>query len=247
MRAVTLCACATIMLALTVAGAGPSRAYVPEDAPFGPTLAPSIPSIPAEEPMDEMDVAPDEPDADDGGMEDFGPIDHSHDPEATSVPEPRAGVEDITYGDDGLPEAVARTRNDLLEAARTGDIEALRPIFERQRVAPIVDTFDMSGDVIDNLRLQSGDPEGREILAILSEILETGHVEVGEKSTATYVWPYFAEVPLNVLTPKHYVELYRVLTAVDVEEMVRLRRYTFFRVGIAPDGRIRYFSAGDIE
>ena len=50
-----------------------------------------------------------------------------------------------------------------------------------------------------------------------------------------------------MLTPRHYVELYRVLTAVDVEEMVRLKRYTFFRVGIAPDGRIRYLSAGDIE
>lgn len=246
MRTVTLCACATILSALALMSAGDARAYVPEDEPIGPAggaaAGQNIPAMPLE---DEPQFAPGDPGS--GIKDDFGPIDHSTAGEATSVPEPRAALADITYGDNGLPEAVAKVRAELLEAARTGDIEALRPIFKRQRVAPIVDTFDMSGDAIEMLRLQSGDPEGREILAILSEILETGHVRIGEKSTTTYVWPYFAEVPLNDLTPTHYVELYRVLTAVDVEEMARLRRYTFFRIGIAPDGRVRYLSAGDIE
>ncbi len=245
MRTVTLCACATILSALALVIAGAASAYVPEDEPLergGATAGPNIPAMRLE---DEPPFAPADPDS--GVQDDFGPIDHSTGGEATSVPEPRAALADIAYGDNGLPEAVAKVRADLLEAARTGDIEALRPIFERQRIPPIVDTFDTTGDPIEVLRLQSGDPEGREILAILSEILETGHVRIGEKSTTTYVWPYFAEVPLNVLTPTHYVELYRVLTAVDVEEMARLKRYTFFRVGIAPDGRVRYLSAGDIE
>ncbi len=61
------------------------------------------------------------------------------------------------------------------------------------------------------------------------------------------MWPYFAEVPLTALEPPHMVDVYRILTSVDVEEIQRQGRYTFYRVGIAADGRVRYFSAGDIE
>lgn len=230
-------------LALALAFAGSAAAYVPADD----TLAPQ-PQV--EE--DETDAPPFGGEDQGGipvpgGVEDFAPIDHLIDDEATSVPAPRAGLADIRYGSRELPEEVAATREALLAAARSGDIGALRPIFARQTVPPIVDGFEPSDDAVDTLRLQSGDPEGREILAILSELLESGYVKIGEGSTTTYVWPYFAEVPLGELAPPHYVELYRVLTAVDVEEMVRHGRYMFFRVGIAPDGRIRYFSAGDIE
>ena len=131
------------------------------------------------------------------------------------------------------------------KTART--IDALRPIFGGQRVAPIVAPFQAVPDAVAHLRLQSGDPDGREILAILLELLEGGHVKVGEGSTQTFVWPYFAEVPLNELKPQHMVELYRILTSIDVEELERQGRYTFFRVGIAADGRVRYFSAGEVE
>lgn len=181
------------------------------------------------------------------GLESMDPGNHFNEPDATSVPAARASLADVSYGTDDLPEPVAKARAALIEAARTGDIEALRPIFEAQTVPPIVADFDTVDDPVDHLKLQSGDEEGREILAILLEILETGHVKVGAGSTTTYVWPYFAEVPLDSLGPRHQVELYRILTAIDVEEMARFGRYTFFRVGIAPDGRIRYFSAGELE
>ncbi|MEO1102805.1 MAG: hypothetical protein AAFW98_03575, partial [Pseudomonadota bacterium] len=114
------------------------------------------------------------------------------------------------------------------------------------RIAPIVTGFERVDDPVAHLRLQSGDDDGQEILAILVELLEAGHVAV-EDITTTYVWPYFAEVPLGTLKAPHKVELYRILTAIDVEEMERLGHYTFFRVGIAEDGRVRYFSAGPLE
>lgn len=238
MRAM-VCAFALLWVALTL-GAPPAGAYVPDDAPLGTPSEPGGPVGPGDS------LSPLVPDVE-GADEAFEPVDHLHDDEATSMPAPRAGLGDIARGASALPEPVAKARAELLDVARSGDIERLRPIFERQRVAPIVSDFDTVDDAVDSLRIQSGDAEGREILAILSELLESGYVVIGEGSTTTYVWPYFAEVPLNVLTPPHYVELYRVLTAIDVEEMARLGRYTFFRVGIAPDGRVRYFSAGDIE
>lgn len=229
-----------------VAVSPPAGAYVPEESPAGG--GPSIPVGPGER-VSPLDPAEETEDGwgEEGIGEEGESFGHRVLPEATSVPPARAGLGDIERGASGLPEAAARTRADLLDAARSGDIERLRPIFARQRAAPIVSDFATGDDPVDSLRIQSGDPEGREILAILSEILESGYVAIGEGAAKTFVWPYFAEVPLSELTPPHYVEVYRVLTAVDVEEMVRMGRYTFFRVGIAPDGRVRYFSAGDFE
>ena len=43
------------------------------------------------------------------------------------------------------------------------------------------------------------------------------------------------------------MELYRVLTAVDVEDLMREGSYGFFRIGISPEGRLRYFTASEIE
>jgi hypothetical protein len=110
------------------------------------------------------------------------------------------------------------------------------------------------GDPIEYLKALSTDAEGREMLAILLEVLEAGfvHVEPGT-SEELYVWPYFAQVPLESLTPSQLVELFTLITAADYEDMRSYGSYTFFRVGIAPDGRWlfsspaarrRHYSAG---
>lgn len=202
-------------------------------------------SLPDDMPQRSIDGAePSDALSEDGGAD---PYEHSRGEEATVVPPPLASISDVVWDISLLPGPVQATRQKLLEAARTGDIEALRPIFEQQGSPPIVAGFDTVDDPVDHLRLQSGDDEGREILAILVELLESGHVHTGDPTGGTYVWPYFAEVPLEELKAAHYVELYRVLTAIDVEEIARVGYYTFFRVGISADGRVRYFTAGALE
>lgn len=161
--------------------------------------------------------------------------------------EGRAHLADIRDGEDGLPVAVAARRRRLMDAAASGDIEALRAVFGDQAGPPTVAALEQADDAVELLRGQSGDPEGREILAILLELFEAGYVAVEDGAETTYVWPYFAEVPLTELPPQRMVELYRVLTAVDVEDMMREGRYMFFRLGISEDGRLRYFLSGDIE
>lgn len=157
---------------------------------------------------------------------------------------PKMTIADVRYGEDELPEPVRATRRALLASAATGEISALYDVFE-EHGTPIV-AFGEVDDAVEHLRLQSGDAEGREILAILTEILETGWVLAQPGSSqATYVWPYFADVPFGELTPPQRVELYRILTAIDVEEIERLGTYVFYRVGIRPDGTLRYFIAGD--
>ncbi|MEM6847872.1 MAG: hypothetical protein AAF580_07315 [Pseudomonadota bacterium] len=173
---------------------------------------------------------------------------HSDDGDTTRMP-PVTGFSsgDVRYGDTALPAPVSATRAALMEAARSGNIEALRPVFNGQRGQPLVVLDGMVDDPVEHLKLQSGDAAGQEILAILLEILESGYVKDGNGPTASYVWPFFALVPLTELRPSQRVDVYRLLTSIDVEEMELFGAYTFFRVVIAEDGRLRYFAAGEWE
>ena len=150
----------------------------------------------------------------------------------------------ILRTEDDLPEPVRETRRKLLEAARSGDLNQLRALMDAQPEKPAVALGD-PGDPIEYLKALSTDAEGREMLAILLEVLEAGfvHVEPGT-SEELYVWPYFAQVPLESLTPSQLVELFTLITAADYEDMRSYGSYTFFRVGIAPDGRWLFFLAG---
>jgi len=146
---------------------------------------------------------------------------------------------------DLLPAPVRKTWQALIDAARSGDINALQPLIAAQPEPPTF-AFGEIEDPIDHLKSLSGDPEGREILAIMLEVLEIGFVRV-EQGTENemYVWPYFADVPLERLTAEQVVELFTILTAGDYQDMLSYGAYIFFRVGISPDGRWHFFVAGD--
>jgi hypothetical protein len=161
----------------------------------------------------------------------------------------------VEYDISKLPVPVRRLREQLMEAARTGDIEKLRPIIEANpqlaaRLQSDPDDPEISepiADPVEYLRAQSGDPEGREILAILLEVLEAGyvHVDIGTPHEM-YIWPYFARYPLDALTPEQTVELYKLITFGDFEMMsTEAGVYNFFRVGISPSGSWEYFESGN--
>ncbi len=151
----------------------------------------------------------------------------------------------VEYDVDKLPPAVREMRQKIIDAATSGDPEALRPVMAEGAEPPLL-SF---GDVVDpiaHLRSLSGDREGREILAILIEVLEAGyvHVDVGTPDEM-YVWPYFARMPIETLNARQMVELFRLVYAGDYQDMLAYGHYTWFRAGIAPDGTWRYFIAGD--
>jgi hypothetical protein len=145
-----------------------------------------------------------------------------------------------------LPEAVKKMRVALVEAAASGDIERLRPLMSTGENGTQIAVGDAPDDPIAALKSLSGDPDGREILGIMLDILSTGAALV-DKGTpdAQYVWPYFAERPLDSLSPPEQVELYRIVTASDVADMKEFGGYNFYRIGIAPDGKWKFFVAGD--
>jgi len=173
---------------------------------------------------------------------DSGPVDD--DPAVSGISEP-ADLPEVFYDTDKLPPPVRRLRQQIIEAALTGDIERLRPVFEANDGPPAISS-DNTDDPIDALRSLSGDPEGREILAILIEVLDAGyvHVDIGTPDEM-YIWPYFARYPLDSLNGPQMVELFKLLTAGDYEDMKIFGIYLFYRVGIDPKGIWQYLAAGD--
>jgi hypothetical protein len=151
----------------------------------------------------------------------------------------------VFYGDADLPAPVKELRQKLLAAIKSGDLEALRPIITANGETPELSGGD-SDDPIATLKLLAGDPQGREILAIMEDVLEAGyvHVDVGTPQEA-YVWPYFARYPLNKLTGPQMVELFRLITAGDFQDMQDKGVYSFYRLSISPDGKWESFEDGD--
>lgn len=203
------------------------------------------PSLP---PLDDPQIGPD------GGLPEPAPVirgaPQSDEPDLEPAPEPAraedlAPVEIITDLTQ-LPEPAQRMRQLMLEAATTGEIENLRSLLGSGPTATQLSFGDIELDPVDYLRSISGDGEGLEILAILIDLLNTGFVRVDAgEAGETYVWPYFAAMPLEGLTAPQRVELLRLVTAGDVEDMKAYGGYNFYRVGITPDGEWRFFIAGD--
>ncbi|MCG6115741.1 MAG: hypothetical protein MEQ84_11145 [Mesorhizobium sp.] len=163
-----------------------------------------------------------------------------NDIEAEDLPLP-----EVLYDLDLLPAPVRETRERLMEAARSGDIEALRPLIGDGRDATQLSLGPPAEDAIAYLQSISGDSHGHEILAILYEVLSAGFVHLqngGEEEM--YVWPYFYVMPLDELDARQRVELFKLVTAGDYEDMRDYGGYLFYRTGIMPDGRWAYFIAG---
>lgn len=154
-------------------------------------------------------------------------------------PEPRYDLE-------SLPRPVARMRELLLEAARSGSVERVALLAGVGEEGAQLSLVPEGRDAATILREESGDGEGYETLAILAEVLEAGYVvlDPGEE-TELYLWPWFAAASIDELTPEETVAMFRVLTAADRDAMEEFGAYVFYRLGIDRDGVWRFFVAGD--
>jgi hypothetical protein len=224
-----------------------SRVVTTETIAVSPEQAaePPITEPPTDQAAPTDDAAP----ADEAAPADDAPADAapSDDPDATLPTAPKIPMEVpvVEYDLTKLPKPVARLREQIIEAATSGDPEKLRPIIDANGEPPVFGPSD-TGDPIGYLKLQSGDDGGREILAILIEVLDAGyvHVDVGTPDEM-YVWPYFARYPLDKLTPPQLVELFKLVFAGDYQDMLADGVYSYFSAGISPDGTWRYFQSGD--
>ena len=144
-----------------------------------------------------------------------------------------------------LPDKVRQTRQRIIDAAKTGDINKVATVMQSNEMMPVF-SFGGERDPIEFWKASYPDSDGIEALAILTEILEMPFVHLDRGTPQEmYVWPYFYSVPLAQLTPEQKVELFRLVTGADWKEMVDFGAYIFFRIGISPDGVWHFFVAGD--
>ena len=156
-----------------------------------------------------------------------------------------AGVPDIVTDLSQLPAPVARTRERILAAAQSGDLQKLLTIMQMNETMPIF-SFSDEKDPVAFWKNSYPDSEGIEVLSILVTLLQTGYVHV-DKGTPQemYLWPYFTRMPVKNLTPEQKVELFRIITGNDYKDMLDFGAYIFYRVGIGPDGTWHFFVAGN--
>jgi hypothetical protein len=164
---------------------------------------------------------------------------------ATPAAPDRAAGPEIATDLSRLPPAVLRTRERILAAARTGDLQTLLALMHANGNMPVF-SHTQRQDPAAYWRETYPDSDGVEILSILITILETEPVRIDAGTPQeTFLWPYFARLPIKSLTPAQKVELFRVVTGSDYKEMLERGRYVFYQVGIGPDGSWRYFLASE--
>ncbi|HWK65616.1 MAG TPA: hypothetical protein VNS34_11780 [Rhizobiaceae bacterium] len=212
-----------------------------EKEPLGP-----VDAAPSSDPSQSAPSATEEPEAPaDEDMENGGDETTGNQLGRPEI-DPNAPLPEIIYDVERLPEPVKRMRNLILEAAKSGDIEALRPLIGKGTDGTLLALGGVEGDPIEFLREGYRDSDGQELLAILEEVLNAGYVHLDAgKPEELYVWPYFVAVPLERLDSRQRVELFKIVTAFDYEEMKASGAYTFYRTGISPDGHWEFFVAGD--
>ena len=135
-----------------------------------------------------------------------------------------------------LPPQVAKMRGAILEAAATGEIENLRAPIEMNELPPML-ANEKVGDPMQYWKKISGDGEGREVMAILIQLFRTGFARrAGGTADETYIWPYFAEMSVDMLTPAQEVEMLTLVPPSRLKEMRQKGKYDYYRLAIAHDG-----------
>lgn len=138
-----------------------------------------------------------------------------------------------------LPEHVADLRDAILAAARSGNIDELKAVFDMSGTAPDLG-IPGAADPIAALKMQSADGKGQEVLANLIELLSMPPAArpFGSdiENNLLYIWPYLAERPLDKLTPSEEVDLYRLVSPAKAAEMHEKKRWMWWCVVITADG-----------
>jgi hypothetical protein len=138
-----------------------------------------------------------------------------------------------------VPPNVEDMREQILAAVHAGDVAELTGAIEWNEIKPDFGK-DAASDPIAYWKAKSADGQGRDVLAVLGNILSLppARLAIGRdpENTLVYVWPYLAELPLDSLTPAEEVELYRLMPVADARAMIKAKKWTWWRIAIGADG-----------
>lgn len=145
-----------------------------------------------------------------------------------------------------LPDPVRAKRDALLAAARAADMDAIKAIMDKEPM-PVTVSFGGPDDPIAYLKEASADGQGREVLAILADLLEAPFAAMdGGDGKPVYVWPYLAASDdLGKMTPADEVVAMQLLGYEGMKNERELGAWYSWRTFIGPDGDWEAFVAGD--
>lgn len=170
-----------------------------------------------------------------------------------AVPTARAGFEglpeqspQVVSRAEDVPAAVMRMRGAILATAASGDIEQMQVVLEMNELRPLIDGQN-APDQIARWKRASVDGTGRDVLALLAEVLEGPPARLRHERGDSYVWPHFADLPLQWLAPGQVVELYRLVPPNEAAAMLKTGRYSHYRLVIGGDGTWHSFARRDAD
>jgi len=144
----------------------------------------------------------------------------------------------IGQGSSGLPPAVTEMRDAIIAAARTGNIEELMIPIQWNELPPDFGEHSVK-DTLASWKKHSPDGTGHEWLARLINLLESPYAVVRQgrdvENAKIYIWPAFAELPLDKLPPKLNVELHRIVSPPEAARMKK-SGYDGYALAIGADG-----------
>jgi hypothetical protein len=147
-----------------------------------------------------------------------------------------------------LPGPVEEMREAILAATRSGRIEDLQVPIDWNELKP-----DFAATAVDDpiayWKKASADGKGREILAVLANILQMHPAELplGKdlENNIVYVWPYLAEAKLDALTPAEEVDLLRLVSPDKAKAMRAAKKWTWWSLSIGADGTWHAFKKAE--
>lgn len=147
----------------------------------------------------------------------------------------------ITSDPSKLPQPVRVMRASIIRAAKSGDIKAVRAVLQRNEIKPIVN-FDTKLSPVEYWLSVSEDGNGKDIMANMVEIFLKPYAVINEgTSKEKYIWPYLAELNIKTLSPRQEVDILRLVSFKDYQEMKKSGRYLGYRASIGKDGTWHLF------
>ena len=136
-----------------------------------------------------------------------------------------------------LPNLTLQMKEDLIDAASSGDLEEVRDLFETNELAPVL-TNEHISDPIDYWKKASLDGSARDIMAAIAEVFSLPPVK---NKNGDFIWPYLAKVPLKKLSKKQQIDLFRLVGPKQATKMLETGIYTYYEAKIGKDGTWHYF------
>lgn len=138
-----------------------------------------------------------------------------------------------------LPQSVIDMREQILAAVHSGNIADLKDAIEWNEMKPDFGP-EANADPIAYWKKISADGEGREVLAVLANLLALppARLAIGQdpENSLVYVWPYLSEVTPGSFTAGEDVDLYRIMPPEAAKAAKTAKRWSWWRIAIGADG-----------